>query len=458
MSKKGNKAQTKENKDQSYEFRDIVLAKVRGYPSWPGMIVDPETVPQNVQGERPNAKSKKGKWYCVRFFPAGDYAWIVPRDISKLQQHEIQAYVNEPAKKSADLLHGYRIALDPTEWEKERNAMRDAAAEAEANAEVDQLQSDGEEEAGDDDEEELKPKAKKRKRDSEATPAKSKAKPKTPKKGSAEPVSKKKTPTSKARKNGHKSKAMIESEDEGGAEAEDEDAGPSKQVSPPPTKKAKREKEGEEGEDSALANDPEASKVREWRHKLQKAFLNTKVVAKDEDIPAFDQLFSTVENYQNMTIQYLTFSKIGKVMRHINALPKERVPRDDEYHFKDRAKALVDKWHDILAENKGKPNGTAAAGESAKATTNGTSPTAKAPDTADADATTNGKQADKLQAEGSEAAMEIDNGESKAEDVPAGEKAESGDADAEAETNDDAPADLTADDSVLADVTMSEAA
>ncbi|TFY65264.1 hypothetical protein EVJ58_g2092 [Rhodofomes roseus] len=434
MSKKGNKAQAKETKDTSYQFRDVVLAKIRGYPPWPGM------------GERPNAKSKKGTWFCVRFFPAGDYGWIVPRDISKLQPHEIQAYINEPYKKSADLLQGYRIALDPTEWEKEREAMPTARRR---RATMTRRSPS------------LRPK--KRKRDSEATPAKSKAKPKTPKKGSAEPATKKKAPSTKAKKNGHKSKALVESEDEGGAEAEDENAGPSKQASPPPTKKAKREKEGkeskegkdgEEGEDSALAADPEASKVREWRHKLQKAFLNAKALPKDEDMPALDQLFSTVENYQNMSIQYLTFSKIGKVMRHINALPKDKVPRDDEFHFKDRAKTLVDKWHDILNENKPKPNGAAAAGESAKATTNGTSPAAKAPDAADAGATANGKE-DKLMAEeASEGAMEVDDQEAKADTAPVDVKAESGDVDAEA----DAPADLAMDESVLADVTMSEAA
>lgn len=35
MSKKGAKTQ---NKEQSYEVRDIVLAKVRGFPPWPGMV------------------------------------------------------------------------------------------------------------------------------------------------------------------------------------------------------------------------------------------------------------------------------------------------------------------------------------------------------------------------------------------------------------------------------------
>jgi hypothetical protein len=46
------------------------------------------------------------------------------------------------------------------------------------------------------------------------------------------------------------------------------------------------------------------------------------------------------------------FSKIGKVMRHIHLLEPGKVPRDDEYKFRDRAKALVDKWHGILNANK----------------------------------------------------------------------------------------------------------
>lgn len=41
MSKKGAKAQ---NKEQSYDFRDIVLAKVRGFPPWPGMVSNPPHV------------------------------------------------------------------------------------------------------------------------------------------------------------------------------------------------------------------------------------------------------------------------------------------------------------------------------------------------------------------------------------------------------------------------------
>lgn len=38
----------------------------------------------------------------------------------------------------------------------------------------------------------------------------------------------------------------------------------------------------------------------------------------------------------------IQYSKIGKVMRHLHRA--EKVPGDEQYHFRARAKALVDKW------------------------------------------------------------------------------------------------------------------
>jgi hypothetical protein len=56
-------------------------------------------------------------------------------------------------------------------------------------------------------------------------------------------------------------------------------------------------------------------------------------------------------------------------MRHIHLQPSDKIPRDDEFHFRSRAKALVDKWHVILSTNK-------EAGAGANGTPGGSSPTA----------------------------------------------------------------------------------
>ena len=302
MSKKGAKAQP-QNKEQSYDIRDVVLAKVRGFPPWPGMVSlsplllafppparvkplsdrsplplptrrlsTPTPSPRLSRRSDQTRRRKRATGIafassppvtsespCLSLVHAAVFtiaasllysAWIVPKDISRLQQHEIQAYIAEPFKRSGDLLKGYRIALDPKAWEEEKEAAAAEAREEEANAEVDQLESDAEEEPEDD--EDKKKKTKKRKRDSDAAPAKSKAK---AKKASAEPASKSKTTSAKGKKNGPKSKAMVESEDEGGAEAENESV--SKRTSPPPTKKAKRDKE--EDADCEFASSPLAS-------------------------------------------------------------------------------------------------------------------------------------------------------------------------------------------------------
>ncbi|KAJ3561459.1 hypothetical protein NP233_g10179 [Leucocoprinus birnbaumii] len=351
MSKKGGKAAKEVS---SYSTRDIVLGKVRGYPPWPAMVVDPDSVPGPVLKERPT--TKKAQFYCVRFFPTGDYAWLVAKDISRLQNHEIQAYINEPFKKSGELLQGYRIALDPTKWEEEREAESRLAAEEEANAEVDQLDSENDG-SGDLDEEDVKAKkTKKRKRDSDAAASASTKAKKAPKK--SEPAKQKKSAATASGKSGKKngtkkSNTMVESEEEDGDHVVDGPISSSKKGSPPPQKKQKR---GDD-DDDAKNDDPEALKVRDWRHKLQKTFLSHKGLPKDEDMPSIDTLFTTVEQYDKITIEYLQFSKIGKVMRHIAVLPDDKVPRNAEFKFKDRADALVKKWQQILNANK-PANGT----------------------------------------------------------------------------------------------------
>ncbi|KAI9437452.1 hypothetical protein H4582DRAFT_2077004 [Lactarius indigo] len=353
---------SKSDKETTYEFRDIVLAKVRGYPPWPGMVVDPQAVSKEVLRERP--QNKKSSFYCVRFFPKGDHAWLVSKDISRLKTHEIEAFINEPSKRSGELLDGYKVALNPTKWEEEQELKRAHAEEEEANAEVDQLdgEMDGLDADGDADADEAPSKSRKRKRESET---KAKARTKSSAKKDKDSDSTKRKAAGK--RNGARSKALVESEDDGAAEADgddDDDAGPSKRAaSPPAAKKPKKD-------DDPLASDPEAVRVRDWRHKLQKTFLNDKGTGpKPEEMPACNDLFTAIEQYDKMNIHYLSYSKIGKVMRHIHLQPSDKIPRDDEFHFRTRAKALVDKWHVILSANK-------EAGPGANGTPAGSSPTA----------------------------------------------------------------------------------
>jgi hypothetical protein len=167
-------------------------------------------------------------------------SWVVAKDISKLQTHETEAYINDPVKRSGDLPTGYKIAPEPATWEAVREAAIMEDIEAEDNAEIDQLAS---EDNGDGEKKANKPK--KRKTSLTQTQQPSQNPRNRPKRILLNLGIKRKA------KNGTKSKALIESEDGGDheePEPEDEDGGPSKKASSTPAKKTKRNKDGD-GED-----------------------------------------------------------------------------------------------------------------------------------------------------------------------------------------------------------------
>ena len=253
-----------------------------------GNALKTKNPPSTVCGSSPKETSKFRIVPIVALSLNQPSAWLVSKDISRLKTHEIEAFINEPSKRSGELLDGYKVALNPAKWEEEQELKRAHAEEEEANAEVDQLDAemDGLDADGDADADEGVSKSKKRKREPEP-----KAKART--KGSAKKDKDSDSTKRKAagKRNGARSKALVESEDDGAAEADgddDDDAGPSKRAaSPPATKKPKKEDDRTYScafnsptfpyaPSIALANDPEAVRVRDWRHKLQKTFLNDK--------------------------------------------------------------------------------------------------------------------------------------------------------------------------------------
>ena len=150
-----------------------------------------------------------------------------------------------------------------------------------------------------------------------------------------------------------------EEEDE---EDEDEDRqeAPKRRTSraAPRAKRARTDEPAEEPEAAATTAavreqeeelDPATRKVREWRHKLQRAFLSKAGVIVAEDMDAQDATFKTVEAYQDMTVDQLKATKIGKVMKRIYQLPD--IPRDDEFHFRDRAGELMKRWSALIGSH-----------------------------------------------------------------------------------------------------------
>lgn len=140
------------------------------------------------------------------------------------------------------------------------------------------------------------------------------------------------------------------------ATADDEDTTKKRKQPAAPASRKKRKDEADEApkeepkeeskEEHEEELDPQTKKVREWRHKLQRAFLSKDGVIKPEDMEAQDATLKIVEAYDEITPEQLKATKIGKVMKRIHQLPE--VPKDDQFHFRERAGALMNKWGAIL--------------------------------------------------------------------------------------------------------------
>ncbi|KAK0197697.1 hypothetical protein F5146DRAFT_972155 [Armillaria mellea] len=64
--------------------------------------------------------------------------------------------------------------------------------------------------------------------------------------------------------------------------------------------------------------------------------------------PAFHVSWSLLSSNSGRFFSVAQFSKIDKIMRHINALADGKIPNNNQYKFRERAKALVDRWHQVL--------------------------------------------------------------------------------------------------------------
>lgn len=288
---------------------------MKGYPAWPAQVVDPESelVPEKV------LKDRRGKEaYLVQFYPTGDFSWCSGRDLSLLTPREIDALVANPKKMKKDLLDGYQVARDPTEWRRERADKHAEYVEllAAAEAAKDELESD---DAG-----EAVPKADGKKR---------------------------KRPSAAAAKEGDKKKKVTTKAPKSKGEAD----------SAPASKKAKT---------TASTDDP-AELVKSWRHKLQKVFLGK------SDPPAADmahcgEYFDAMENFE-MKEEWLRESKLNKVLKRIALMKDGSIPEEDKYSFRERSATLASKWTPLMggADSPApvKPEAVNATAETANGTT-----------------------------------------------------------------------------------------
>ncbi|KAJ7864142.1 hypothetical protein B0H14DRAFT_452773 [Mycena olivaceomarginata] len=98
---------------QKFEKRQLVLAKVKGFPWWPAMVVDPDAVPSKVTKQRPRRKTRAV--YAVKFFAEENYAWLGPNSLSSLTAAQICSFIETAATGPSvrkGLVEAYKEARD----------------------------------------------------------------------------------------------------------------------------------------------------------------------------------------------------------------------------------------------------------------------------------------------------------------------------------------------------------
>lgn len=132
-----------------YQPTDVVLAKVKGYPAWPAMVVPTELIPEHIlrtRHQQPTKRKSTGEedlqddapieeeeededpshyivyssilkfrkfdspcqQYCVKFFCDDSYIWVRPADLKPLLVEDCQKWLNKPRNKK--LIPAYEMA------------------------------------------------------------------------------------------------------------------------------------------------------------------------------------------------------------------------------------------------------------------------------------------------------------------------------------------------------------
>ncbi|KAG5361046.1 PWWP domain-containing protein 1 [Yarrowia sp. B02] len=298
----------------------VVLAKVKGFPAWPGMVVPENVLPSSVLDAKPR---KNRQMWPVRFFIDTTHTWAYRNDLKPLGVDEAAKFLKSASRgrKDKSLHAAYKVASEPP-------SLDDFVEQVYGDAE-----DEDEEDEEDEEEAEEKPPAKKRKTAAKpaAASATSSAKSKAAAVKEAISQAKKKSGHGAAKESKEDAKAK------GGAKA-DAKAG-SKSASASPALSASKPKSS-----PAPRRSDKEGKVLVIRHKLQRGLLSGSV-PEDSELPGLSQYLTRLEEFEGLETSIIRQTKINKVLKGIVKL--ESVPKDEEYGFKERSLKLLTEWNKL---------------------------------------------------------------------------------------------------------------
>lgn len=343
--------------------------KLKGYPQWPCIICDEDMLPHALIKSRPVSAMRAdgtyredfadgGKRAADRTFPimylaTNEFGWVSNKDLVDLDSDTVADLITPKMRKDLQLAHEIAAEGHELEYykdllqqfqeeliEKQKAAEAKAAAAATPKKSKKQAKSsadveDVEMEDVDDEPSTAKAKKSEKKRktteDSE-TPQRSESvkKPKIKLTNNATPKT----------ANGATPKSA-----KGSGEAK--------------TKKAKKPaKEADEEEKVQSPKEPEMSaedrferkkkEVLFLRHKLQKGLLTRDQLPKEDEVKVLSDYLVKLEQFPDLETEIIRATKINKVLKAM--LKLDSIPKEEEFNFKPRSQALLEKWNKLLQE------------------------------------------------------------------------------------------------------------
>lgn len=85
----------KKTRKNQFEPKDLVLAKMHGFPSWPSFVMPEDMVPDAILKAK-----KKTTNYCVIFIPDGDYYWMNDKNLEPLEADKLDKKLDKIPNKN----------------------------------------------------------------------------------------------------------------------------------------------------------------------------------------------------------------------------------------------------------------------------------------------------------------------------------------------------------------------
>ena len=92
-------------------------------------------------------------------------------------------------------------------------------------------------------------------------------------------------------------------------------------------------------------SEDEGTRVKSWRHELQRIFLSPEP-AKPDQIEKADQQLKIIENDSEISVNSILSSKLNKVLKRIIGL--ETISRDEEFNIRSRSQALYERFEKMI--------------------------------------------------------------------------------------------------------------